>query len=504
MKQVVRAAGLATIMAVAFAGTVFGQTDTTPPELIAFDFTATSVDVTGGPATVTLTFTATDDLSGFGRISVSFLSPSGETAQGSYADFGPAPNVSGSITVTFPQFIEPGVYTARLDLSDKVWNGQSYGAERLAGMGYPTTLTVVSNQDTTPPDLTAFNFADTFVDVTASPATVTVTFSATDDLSGFGRISLSFLSPSGQTAQGSYADFGPAPNVSGSITVTFPQFCEPGVYTARLDINDKIWNGQAYSTQRLAGMGYPTTLTVVSNQDTTPPDLTSFQFKPMAIDLSAGPATVTATFSATDDLSGFGRISLSFLSPSGQTAQGSYADFGPAPNVSGSIIVNFPQFIELGVYTARLDINDKIWNGQAYSAERLRGLGFPTELLVSIQQAVDIDIKPRKFPNDIALKDKGTIEVAVLSGASFDAPASVNTASFTFGRTGDEASLLSCRRKAEDVNRDGRPDLVCEFDVAACGFQPGDTEGVLKGSAISGQPILGRDSVLLVLKNKNK
>jgi hypothetical protein len=86
------------------------------------------------------------------------------------------------------------------------------------------------------------------------------------------------------------------------------------------------------------------------------------------------------------------------------------------------------------------------------------------------------------------------IPVAILSTDEFDAPEMVDIDSLTFGRTGDEPSLVFCSG-AEDVNGDGLQDVVCHFYTDDIGFQWGDTEGVLKGMTKDGMPIQGSDSV---------
>jgi hypothetical protein len=89
----------------------------------------------------------------------------------------------------------------------------------------------------------------------------------------------------------------------------------------------------------------------------------------------------------------------------------------------------------------------------------------------------------------INARSNAPIPVAVLSTPSFDAPASVDPDSLTFGRTGDEASRDSCRSR--DMNGDGMQDLLCEFRTRAAGFEPEDTVGILKGSKLDGSPIAG-------------
>jgi len=111
---------------------------------------------------------------------------------------------------------------------------------------------------------------------------------------------------------------------------------------------------------------------------------------------------------------------------------------------------------------------------------------------------VSIDIKPGGFPNSINPRSRGKIPVAVLSDLGFSAPTHVDPASLTFGRTGDEQSLAFCNLNGEDVNGDGLLDLVCHFDTGKTGFQPGDTQGVLKGRTFGGIPFLGVDTVKIV------
>ncbi len=111
---------------------------------------------------------------------------------------------------------------------------------------------------------------------------------------------------------------------------------------------------------------------------------------------------------------------------------------------------------------------------------------------------VSIDIKPGSFPNSINPTSNGKIPVAILSAPNFDAPSQVNTASLTFGRTGNESSLAFCNASPQDVNGDGLADLVCHFTTQQTGFQAGDTQSVLKGKTVTGIPIVGADSVVIV------
>jgi hypothetical protein len=124
------------------------------------------------------------------------------------------------------------------------------------------------------------------------------------------------------------------------------------------------------------------------------------------------------------------------------------------------------------------------------------GLVFALSTPIAEHITVDIDIKPGGVPNNINLRSRGRIPVAILSGPTLDVLSDVDTSSLTFGRTGDETSLAFCN--PEDVNGDGLLDVVCHFNTEATGFRVGDTQGVLKGETRSGVPIKGTDSVRIV------
>ena len=118
---------------------------------------------------------------------------------------------------------------------------------------------------------------------------------------------------------------------------------------------------------------------------------------------------------------------------------------------------------------------------------------------------VTIDIKPGSFPNSINPAQKGVTPVAIFSTEDFDAPASIDLTTLTFGATGTEASL-SYKGKGgavphcsfEDVDGDGLLDIVAHFVTRLCGFDVGDDTGYLKGETFSGLEIVGSDSVRIV------
>jgi hypothetical protein len=112
-------------------------------------------------------------------------------------------------------------------------------------------------------------------------------------------------------------------------------------------------------------------------------------------------------------------------------------------------------------------------------------------------KTVSIDIKPGNEKNLVNPKSRGTLRVAILSTPDCNAPAVVNQATLRFGRTGNEQSLQRCEHTAHDVTKpkDGLRDLICFFDTEVAGFTSTDTQGVLTGVMLTGQPIIATDKI---------
>lgn len=115
---------------------------------------------------------------------------------------------------------------------------------------------------------------------------------------------------------------------------------------------------------------------------------------------------------------------------------------------------------------------------------------------------VDIDIKPGSDPNCFRNDGNGVIPVAILSEVDFDAsqvdPDTVQLESLGVKAVGRTSKLLA---HAEDVNGDGRQDLVLQIEDADAAFSPGHGVATLTGNLLpdfGGTPIEGSDSVCIV------
>jgi hypothetical protein len=104
-----------------------------------------------------------------------------------------------------------------------------------------------------------------------------------------------------------------------------------------------------------------------------------------------------------------------------------------------------------------------------------------------------IDIKPGSFPNSISLSNSGSVPVAVLSSATFDA-LTIDPSTVKFAG----APALSIGGGPEDVNHDGRPDKVLHFETAALKLTTEDTQACLAGKTVTGVQFRGCDSVRVI------
>ncbi|WP_176946288.1 fibronectin type III domain-containing protein [Blastococcus aurantiacus] len=124
--------------------------DTAPPALVAFDFTPRTVDISAGPASVTVSARITD-ATGAEAPTISFTSDT--TSQ--TAGFGSMTRTSGTAqdgtytrTITIPKGAAPGTWSASLfPLSDTLGNDGTFGPPP----GFPKTLTVTAGASVTAP-----------------------------------------------------------------------------------------------------------------------------------------------------------------------------------------------------------------------------------------------------------------------------------------------------------------------------------------------------------------
>ncbi|MSO23705.1 MAG: hypothetical protein EXQ58_10755 [Acidobacteria bacterium] len=520
---------------------ITSTSDLVAPTLTSLSFTPSTIDTSTSGQGFTIQVGAQDAVSGINPATNNFQNI------GIYANFSPPPGipqfsyglwittpVSGNAqagvwqtAIGLPQYSQAGSWSiSYLQLRDLAGNVRTYTGAELQTAGFPNLLTVNSNpSDTIGPTLTTFDFGPTFIDTSAGPMDLTTRVTATDDLSGISGAYVNFRSPSGNQRQISFnfllLSGGP---LNGTLTgtVAFPQFSEAGTWKVeQLFYFDRVFNYKFLNTSELEALSLPTNLNVIL--PTLQPDgtISSPLTGGIVVDSVFGsraqitfpPGVLsTSTVVAIDVLNS----PLSVQNPTGfSTAPASYF-------VNISLTPHPDSFLEPGV-TLVLPLVNLMTPGSNISLFRIDpGTGnlVPTPSVVSGQNVVgtvnpdglsatftgiaqlsvvvayvpsiQIDITPGKTPNSINPRKQGSIAVAILTTAQFNA-STVEISSVRFGRTGTEAAPT--KSALADVDGDGDLHLVLHFDVPQTRFLCGDVSATLTGRAKAGQAFRGVDFI---------
>ena len=120
------------------------------------------------------------------------------------------------------------------------------------------------------------------------------------------------------------------------------------------------------------------------------------------------------------------------------------------------------------------------------------GVGF---WIANLPLQVEVRIKPGGFPNSINPRSRGVVPVAILGSDNFDVTdVDVTTLRFVPLNAAPSHGLPHL----EDVNLDGRMDLVSHYRMRSTGISCGDESATLTGETINGRMIAGSDSIRTV------
>src|ERR1022692_4398432 len=320
----------------------------------------------------------------------------------------------------------------------------------------PWLQQALAQGDVTPPTLVSVKVSPDPVDAQQSPQTVTIKLGATDNLSGvdftepqFIYDAVTFTSPSGnETINVRGATFtlvsGTPLNGVWQSTFTVSNYSESGAWTlTEVTFPDAVGNFQAYNATQLAALGLATTLTVESTPDTTPPQLTGLTLTPTSVNVSAGPQTITASFTLTDNLSGVffptganNSFVFQISSPSGKQSQWrSGNDFtmisGTPLNGQWQITFPIPQYSEPGTWSIQqLTLQDAANNSVTLNAAAISALGLSPSITVASNpsdtippQFVSLTVSPTSI-NTSTSEQTVTVTLKAtdnLSGVNWDA-----------------------------------------------------------------------------------
>lgn len=118
---------------------------------------------------------------------------------------------------------------------------------------------------------------------------------------------------------------------------------------------------------------------------------------------------------------------------------------------------------------------------------------------------VRIDIKPGSDPNPVNPRSNGVVPVAIFSTDNFDAtqidPVTVLLAGANVATRGKAGKLMS---HPEDVDGDGKMDLMLRFAVQSDGAAWVTGQIKLSGQTFNGQDVEGFDEIIVVPRKKRK
>ncbi|MFQ5882787.1 MAG: hypothetical protein ACE5I9_10015, partial [Candidatus Methylomirabilales bacterium] len=137
-------------------------------------------------------------------------------------------------------------------------------------------------------------------------------------------------------------------------------------------------------------------------------------------------------------------------------------------------------------------------NGDATITVTYKDQSFSFPVKIDFQKlTVPLDIKPDDPRNTINLNSQGPVRVAILSTDAF-AASRVNARTVKFGPAGAPPDLEHV--KTQDVNRDGRDDVVLRFRIQETGIECGETTADLTGRTLLGDRLTGTDAIRVVGK----
>lgn len=368
------------------------------PVATAISINKPNIDITNNAVTARLS--ATFEVTPLTEwVGVTFESPSG----GSRVRFSfPADEFNrlpASATATFPQFLEPGVWTVRsvafsegyfgssviysadtasaltddlladdlladhkLGFDNEVVPGPELAPEASSPPRYfplsdlnitlPTITVTGQDVDTTAPKVTGLTLDTSTVNITNAAVPVTLSLDVSDDLSGVdsARVSFAHRADEGQV-------FSDTPQVifefdgsTTSATANVPRHARTGTWeVASIHVKDRVGNEDRFVLTTLNNTLVPVpTIEVVGTQDITPPQLTTLSVSPSSISTADNAVDVAVEASFTDDVSGFKAARIRFDGP--DTAQTVTVDF----DGNGTGMATFPRYADAGTWTIGL------------------------------------------------------------------------------------------------------------------------------------------------------
>lgn len=234
-----------------------GTDDTVPPQLRALEVTPRVVDVSDGPATVTVTLRVTDEGRGFADGNLWLLTP-----DDGYVEYAPLydngeQDYDGihQVEIQIPRYAKPGTWSLICYLRDLLSNDQEYPFDLEFGPDTDPSITVVNTGtvDDTGPVVTACSITPGQIDTTAAAVPVEVTVTITEDIAGLQDAYIFFYNPDDAYQPDLYALLDGTNRISGDgmngtyrVTRTIPQGSVEGIWRIEMYMRDQAGNYRNY------------------------------------------------------------------------------------------------------------------------------------------------------------------------------------------------------------------------------------------------------------------
>jgi hypothetical protein len=279
--------------------TVTSAPDLLPPDIQSDSVSPSSVDITNNSVSATFSATITDDVSGVAWAYAGYASPSSNRTLSVWL----APSAPGSNvwtgTLTLPRWAETGAWHPYyIYAGDRFGHVTSLYGAAIANAGLDAVLTATGSQDLTPPAFHSVSVNPSAVDDGARAATVNVSATVTDDVSGVGSATVGFSSPSGAVTWAQLTPSAPGSNVWVG-TLWIPQLAQAGTWHVyAMYATDHAGNSVWLSGSDAAAAGLDAPITVTT---TIPLPVDHFKVRVAPSSVAAGGA-VSITITAQDSI----------------------------------------------------------------------------------------------------------------------------------------------------------------------------------------------------------
>jgi hypothetical protein len=172
-----------------------------------------------------------------------------------------------------------------VELLDAVRNQIVIDSEDFVARGFLSTIQVSSIEDLSPPEMIDFKVSVTIADGRSQPTGLVIRLDARDTGSGFDtgfvyHVNIRHYETGSNIETQLYDVGGTASQPTFEGEATFPMFIGNGTYSMDIELVDSARNTVQIGSSELAARGFPSTIQVLSVEDTSPPGLVSFDLSP--------------------------------------------------------------------------------------------------------------------------------------------------------------------------------------------------------------------------------